>query len=141
MVWVRKSKTNQFHERIPKIPVEEVTNKELCAVFWVRKHLEQCPAPAAAKAFPMPRRGNSVPLFYHYMAGLKLACMAAGMHRGDFSHSLRQCGATFLRLCGSTEDKVKERGSDCVKLYLKSSVLERLTLDMRVAMLLGTFQL
>ena len=52
---------------------------------------------------------------------------------------------TFLRLCGSTEDEVKERGdwkSDCVKLYLKASVLEKLMLDMRVGALLGTtFQL
>ena len=56
------------------------------------------------------------------------------MHPADFSsHSLRRGGATFLRLCESTEDEVKERGdwkSDCVKMYLKASVLEKLTLDM-----------
>ena len=33
MIWVHKSKTNQFRERIHKIPVAEVANKELCAVF------------------------------------------------------------------------------------------------------------
>lgn len=146
MVWVRKYKTNRFRKRIHKFSVAEVSNKELCAVFWVRRHLEQYLAPADAKALRMLRSGHSVPLSYHYhTAVLKSACMAAGMHPGEFStHSLRQGGASVLRLCGSTEEEVKERRdckSDCVKLYLKSSVIERLILDMRVAALLGTFQL
>ena len=146
MIWVRKSKMNQFLERIHKIPVLEMANKELCAVFWERRHLEQCPAPASAKAFHMPRRGRSIPLSYsYYTAVLKSACKAAGMHPGNFSsHSLKRGGAMFLRMCGSMEDEVKERldwKSDSVKLYLKSSVLEKLMLDMRVTALLGTFQL
>ena len=61
-------------------------------MFWVHKHLEQCPAPASAKAFRMPRKGGSVPLPYsYYTAVLKSACRAAGMHPGEFSsHSLRR---------------------------------------------------
>ena len=98
-----------------------MANKELCAVFWVRRYLGQCLALASAKAFRMPKTGRSIPLSYsYYTAVLKSACTAAGMHPADFSsHSLRQGGATFLRLCGSTDDEVKERGdwkSDCVKL-------------------------
>ena len=51
-------------------------------------------------------------------------------------------GATFLRLCGVTLEEIKERRdwrSDCVCQYLKSSLVERLTMDMRVAVLLDTF--
>ena len=143
LVCVRKSKTNQFRERVHKIPVAEVANKELCAVSWLRKHLRQCPAPMDAKVFRIPRDGHSIPLTYEYYSSkLKIACSAAGLPPNEFSsHSLRRGGATFLRLCGASIDTIKERGdwkSDCVKQYLKSSLVERLSVDMRVAVLLGT---
>lgn len=144
MVCVRKSKTNQFRERIHRIPVAKVTNIELCAVYWVQQHLEQCPAPLDAQVFRVPRAGHSVPLKYsYYNEVIKAMCARAGLPPGEFSsHSLRRGGATFLRLCGASIDEVKERGdwrSDCVRQYLKASLVERLTMDMRVAVLLDTF--
>ena len=66
MVMVRKSKPNQFRERVHQIPVAKVTNKPLCAIHWVRKHLRQCPVPADAQVFRIPRAGHSVPLPYDY---------------------------------------------------------------------------
>ena len=142
LVSVRKSKTNQFRERVHKIPVAEVANKELCAVFWLRRHMLQCPAPPDARIFRTPRKGHSVPLSYEfYSSVLKRTCAAAGLPPGEFSsHSLRRGGATFLRLCGASIETIKERGdwrSDCVKEYLKSSFVERLSIDMQVAVLLG----
>ena len=146
MVWVRKSKINQFHARIHKISIVEVANRELCSDFWLFWHLEQFPAPAGGgggKAFRMLRGRYSIQLFY--MAVLKAACRTAGMHPNEFSsHSLRSGGAKYLRLCGSSEEEMKEMRewkSDCVKQYLKATVLDRLTDDTRVVMLLGTFQL
>ena len=120
-----------------------VTNKKLCAAYWVRRHLEQCPAPLDAQAFRIPRAGCSIPLPYgFYSSVLKLACAAVGLPPGEFSsHSLRRGGATFLRLCGASLEEIKERGdwkSDCVRQYLKASIVERLTMDMRVAVLLDT---
>ena len=143
MIHVRKSKTNQYRQRVHRIPVANVANRELCAVYWVRRHIAQCPAPLDAQAFRMPRAGHSVPLSYtFYSAVLKMACAAVGLPQGEFSsHSLRRGGATFLRLCGASLEEVQERGdwrSDCVKQYLKASVVERLTMDMWVAMLLET---
>lgn len=142
LVNVRKSKTNQFRERVHKIPVAKVANRALCAVFWVKRHMDQCPAPQDAQVFRIPKAGHSVPLTYSfYTAVLKAACTAAGLQAGDFSsHSLRRGGATFLRISGATEDEIKERGdwrSDCVKQYLKASLTERLTLDMRVSVMLS----
>ena len=49
-------------------------------------------------------------------------------------------GGTFLRLCGASILEIKERGdwkSDAVFEYLKASLQERLSRDMRVAMMLG----
>ena len=139
---IRKSKTNQFRERTHRIPVARVRDKEICAVHWLKKHLEQCPAAPDAQVFRVPRAGHSIPLPYaYYMAVLKAACTAAGLPAGEFStHSLRRGGATFLRLTGASIEQIKERGdwrSGCVHEYLKESFLERLTNDMRVAMMLG----
>ena len=141
LVSVRKSKTNQFRERVHRIPVASVSNKALCAVFWVKRHLEQCPAPLDAQLFRIPCRGHSVPLPYgYYLAVLKAICGAAGLPPGEFSsHSLRRGGATFLRLCGAGIEEIKERGdwrSECVRQYLHASFMERLTMDMRVAVIL-----
>ena len=143
MLYVRKSKTNQYRQRVHRIPVAKVANKDLCAVYWVSRHFEQCPAPLDARAFRMPRTGHSIPLSYaFYSAVLKMACTAIGLPPGEFSsHSLTRGGATFLRLCGASLEEIKERGdwrSDCVRQYLKASVVERLTMDMRVAVLLDT---
>ena len=141
MVCVKKSKTNQYRQRVHRIPVTKVKNEGLCAVYWARRHFEECPAPLDAQAFRIPRAGHSVPLPYNfYSSVLRLACGAVGLPPGDFSsHSLRRGGATFLRLCGASMEEIKERGdwkSDCVRQYLKASVVERLTRDMRVAVLL-----
>ena len=103
---MRKSKTNEFRERIHKIPVVEVQNRELCTVFWVKRHMELCPAPAGAKAFRMLRLGHSVPLAYNYYTNvLKATCMAAGLFS---SHSLRRGGGHLSEdvwgLCGDDEE-------------------------------------
>ena len=141
MIAVRKSKTIQYKEKVHRIPVAKVRNIDLCAVHWVARHFTECPAPPGAQAFRMPRRGNSVPLSYsYYLNVLKLVCARVGLDPTVFStHSLRRGGATFLRMCGAPIEVIKERGdwkSDAVNLYLKASLAERLTTDMRVALIL-----
>lgn len=141
MVNITKSKTIQFNEKVHRIPVAKVTNRALCAAYWVEQHFRECPAPMGAQAFRMPRVGHSVPLTYSfYLQVIKLLCARAGMDPTKFStHSLRRGGANFLRLCGAPIEVIKERGdwkSDAVYLYLEASLAERLTTDMRVAMIL-----
>ena len=145
MLHIRKSKTIQFRQRVHMIPVARLRNISLCAVHWVERHFEDCPAHREAQAFRLPRGGHSTPLTYEfYTAVLKQLCGRAGLNPGEFSsHGLRRGGATFLRLCGATIDQIKERGdwkSDAVYVYLKASVTERLTMDMRVAMILDNVQ-
>ena len=141
LISVRKSKTIQFKEKVHKIPVAKVANRDLCAYYWVRRHFLECPAPPDAQAFRVPRTGHSVPLTYNfYLSVIKHLCEAAGLDQSQFStHSLRRGGATFLRLCGASIEVIKERGdwkSDAVYAYLQASLAERLTTDMRVALIL-----
>ena len=141
MLHIRKSKTVQFGERVHKIPVVRVRDVALCAVHWVEEHFRQCPAPAEARAFRVPRGGYSVPLEYSYYLGvIKCICGRSGLDSSLFStHSLRRGGATYLRMCGASLQEIKERGnwkSDVVYQYLQLSLVERLALDKRVAMCL-----
>lgn len=142
MLRVRKSKTIQFRERTHLIPVSYVREEKLCAVRCVRKHFRQLPASRSEPAFRLPRGAGSIPMSYgYYLSALKLLCERARIDHGHFStHSLRRGGATFLRMCGASITEIKERGdwhSDAVYQYLQASVLERLSLDMRVAAILG----
>ena len=144
MLTIRRSKTIQFRERVHRVPVAYVEETRLCAVTWVREHFRQAPAPGSSGAFRMPRgRGSTVLTYAYYMAAIKCLTERAVMEPGQFStHSLRRGGATFLRMCGASIQEIKERGdwrSDAVYEYLQASLLERLTLDMRVAAILGTF--
>lgn len=141
MLNITKSKTIQFREKVHQIPVVKTANRALCAVYWVERHFRECPAPPRANAFRLPRAGHSVPLTYtYYLKVIKQLCVMAGMDPSLFStHSLRRGGANFLRLCGASIEVIKERGdwkSDAVYLYLHASLAERLTTDMRVALIL-----
>lgn len=144
LVSVRKSKTNQFRQRVHVIPVNSLPDKRLCAVYWARRHFSECPAPANYKAFRMPKAGNSIPLSYtFYQAVIKEAAARVEIDPSNVStHSLRRGGANFLRTVGVSVMEIKEVGewkSDCVYQYLETSLAERLTTDLRVATVLSTF--
>ena len=142
MVKVRKSKTIQYRERLHLIPVSKVEDRALCAVHWVRRHFREVAAHGNAHAFRLPRGQGSVSMPYSfYLGSLKLLCVRAGLDPVVFStHSLRRGGATYLRLCGATILEIKERGdwkSDAVFEYLKASLQERMSRDIRVATMLA----
>ena len=142
MLKVRRSKTIQFKERTHLIPVSYVQDRELCAVHWLKVHLRQLPSGRSEAAFRLPRGAGSTPMSYtYYLSALKLLCARAGLEPSLFTtHSLRRGGATFLRLCGASITEIKERGdwrSDAVYQYIQASIMERLSLDMRVAAILG----
>lgn len=142
LVNVRISKTIQFRERVHSIPVAAVEDPALCAVYWVRRHFNDSPAGEGEHAFRIRSRGVSVSMPYaFYLAAIKHLAVRAQLRPANFTtHSLRRGGATFLRMCGATILEIKERGdwrSDAVFEYLKSSLTERLALDLRVAMMLA----
>lgn len=58
------------------------------------------------------------------------------------THSLRRGGATCMRMSGASLQAIQERAdwkSGAVHEYLKLSVTEWLSVDMRVALCLDTF--
>ena len=124
------------------LPVVALDSSQLCAVFWVRKHFLDCPAPGDAQAFRLPRSGNSVPLSYNYYTKvLKNLCAKADLESAAFSsHSLRRGGATFMNLVGISLDEIKDRGSwksDAVLLYIKTPFSEKLKQEKELAKLLN----
>lgn len=142
-VRVRKSKSIQFAERTLDIPISRVSHPLLCAVREVERHFKQLPAAPQDQAFRTPSPKGSSPLEYiNYSAVLKSLCARVGLDPRDFSsHSLRRGGATYLLMTGSSIQEIKTRGdwvSDCVYLYLKVPLQERVTDDLRVAALLSS---
>lgn len=139
---VKKSKTIQFAERTLDIPIARVSHPLLCAVRAVERHFKQLPAPPSAQAFRTPTPSGSAPLeYHHYSAVLKRLCGMSGLDPSLFSsHSLRRGGATYLLMAGSSIQEIKTRGdwaSDCVYLYLRIPLQERIADDIRVANLLS----
>ena len=142
MVRVRMSKTIQYRERMHLIPVLKVANMALCAVHWVMEHFRGVAAPGDAHACRIPRKAGSISMPYNYYPGtIRDLCRRAGLNMQDFStYSLLWDGATFLRMCSALIFEIKERGdwkSDVVFEYLKASVQERLSRDIRVATVLS----
>lgn len=140
---VSKSKTIQYAERTLEIPVSRVSHPFLCAVKAVERHFMQVPALPGDQAFRTPTPSGSDALEYtNYSAVLKKLCSDTGLDPKSFSsHSLRRGGATYLLLAGSSIQEIKTRGdwaSDCVYLYLRVPLQERIADDIRVATMLAS---
>lgn len=139
---IKKTKTIQFAERTLDIPIARVSHPLLCAVRAVELHFAQLPASRLEQAFRTPDPSGSSPLEYtQYSAVLKRLCGLSGLNPDLFSsHSLRRGGATYLLMAGSSIQEIKTRGdwaSDCVYLYLRVPLQERISDDLRVANLLA----
>ena len=102
LIWVRRSKTNQFRECVHSIPVSAVAYPALCMVYWVCRHVRDSPAERGAHAFQIRSRGFSISMPYgFYLSSVKYLSARAQLVPGEFTtHSLRRGGgATFLRMC------------------------------------------
>lgn len=139
LLYIRKSKTIQFQERVLIIPISRCPDIKLCAVYWTEKHFNEVTADPTSPAFLVPTSNiNYVPLSYaNYQGMLKLFANKAGIDPELVSsHSLRRGGCTYLASCGATLEEIKHRGdwvSDAVFTYLKTPLTIRIINDMRVA--------
>lgn len=143
IITVRRSKSIQFKERCLEIPVAALSNNLLCAVYWLRKHFSEVPAPSDSPIIIIPAYGS---LPYHvYESTLKLFSKKAGLNPDHYSsHSLRRGGATFLSISGSSIQEIKHRGdwaSSCVYKYISTPLEGRILDDLRVADVLSNFTL
>lgn len=139
LVYLRRSKTIQFKERVLIIPISRCPDIALCAVHWTEKHFAEVQADQVSPAFLIPINDNSyAPLDYqNYQGMLKRFAEKAGINPDLVSsHSLRRGGCTYLANCGATLEEIKHRGdwaSDAVFAYLKTPLTIRIINDMRVA--------
>ena len=80
MLNISKSKTIKFRKKVHRTPVAKVGNRDLCAVHWVQRHFEECPAPAGALAFRLQRVRHSItPTYTFYLSVIKHLCMQVGL--------------------------------------------------------------
>lgn len=146
ILYVRRTKTIQFQERVLEVPVARCHKKELCAVHWAEVHFGQTPAGPDQLAFRLPSGGGrSAPLTYKlYQEMLKLFANKAGLGHVDFtSHSLRRGGCTYLSMAGASIEEIKVRGdwaSDTVYRYLKTPLQQRILNDIQVAVSLASVE-
>ena len=142
MVTVTRTKTIQFKERKLMIPICRVSNKTLCAVYWVERHFAEVKAKPSHPAFMIPDGENVSPMSYSLFSKiLKLLAERAGIQAERVSsHGFRSGGATFLARLGVDLDVIKGRGdwkSDQVLVYLRRPVQDRIALDHKVAGMLS----
>lgn len=139
LIRVRRSKTIQFGERVLQIPVSRVPNTDLCAVFWLEKHIRLTPAEPDSHLFRLP--GSSTMPYRFYQGTLKLFCKLSGLDPDLYSsHSLRRGGATYLSMSGARIEEIKARGdwaSSCVYRYLRTPLADRIVDDIKVANVLA----
>lgn len=144
LLTIKKSKTIQFKQEILKIPISYVSNTQLCAVHWLKKHIEECPVPGDKLLLQIPGVHGPTPLTYEiYQSTLKFCCKKAGLDETLFSsHSLRRGGCTFLAMNNFKIDYIKERGdwsSDCVYKYIKTPMCTKILQDIEVSKLLEKY--
>ena len=125
LVKIRKSKTIQFDQKELIIPISYVANRELCAVFWVKKHFTQVVVSDNSLAFQVPGGEGGFHLLQYasFQATIKFMANCAGLDPDHYSlHSLRWEERTFLAMQGAPLEEIKTRGACRLTLCSHTSV-------------------
>ena len=103
------SKTNQFAERIHKVPIIRITNSVLCPVQAMSNMLKLVPGKPGDPLFMLP---NRKPVTYsEFMIFLKTIVSISGYDPKNFStHSFRRGGATHAFRSNVPSELIKEHG-------------------------------
>lgn len=119
------------------IPISPVSNKNICAVFWLKKWLSICPRQIHAPLFSL----GSHPMSYNsFSSAFRKLYTVAGIDANLSSHSFRRGGATFLSSVGVPISSIKERGnwlSDAVYKYISPSLGFKAALDQKVSKIIN----
>lgn len=114
------------------IPVSELSNSNLCAVYWVKKWISMYNHSPSDPLFTTPN-GLSYSMF---RVALSRLLKAAGIKANLSSHSFRRGGATFLSAVGFPLSALKERGgwaSDAVFKYINEPTYVKMARDVKVS--------
>lgn len=135
-VYVHSSKTNQYKEKVLKIPVVSSPRSILCPVKWLKMYFKKCTSDPSAPLFLLPGKKPKVLSYNWYSDKLRSTLKQAGIQGRFSSHSLRRGCATYLSHIGMPLHDIKTYGdwkSLSVLLYLSSDVSSRLFKDFPVA--------
>lgn len=138
LVYIRRSKTIQFKERVHVVPISRVTGP-LCAVSRLKTMVARIPAQPTDNMFGFYKSNVYKTMSYDFFSKkLKSVIMSTGLiDQGKFtSHSLRRGGATALSLAGVSLHEIQHRGdwrSLSVLLYLSSPLEHQISQERDVA--------
>ena len=130
VVDVRWSKTNQFKQRVLKVPVLPVRNKAICPVLWAQYMFSIIPAQPQDAAFTIYSGNHKVALSSNQLCTrLRKWLEIIKYPSEEYSlHSLRRGGATFTHQCNIKADMIKLLGdwaSDAYQRYIHINIDDR----------------
>jgi hypothetical protein len=145
-VSVRFSKTNQYGERVHRIPVAGAKGSALDPVDLWRRYITAVPADQSDPAFCHQQGQDNMPLTHSSLvSGIKLLVSLIGVDDSKVSgHSLRRGGATYAFRCGVPGLAIKSQGdwqSDCWMRYCELGPSDQLGVTQAMHAKIGTGQL
>ena len=130
MVEVRWSKTNQFKNRILRVPVLPTRNKAICPVLWTHYMLSKVHAEPQDAAFTIYQDNEKKALSANQLvARIRKWIKLLKMDESAYSlHSMRRGGATFAHQCNIQADMIKLLGdwaSSAYQRYIDINIDDR----------------
>lgn len=115
------------------IPIANLKDKRLCAVYWMKKWLSLYNPPPTAPLFALC---NCQLSYSRFSKALSHVITSSGIRGNIASHSFCRGGATFLASIGMPVEFIKERGawtSDSVYKYICEPLVVKVKRECKVA--------
>jgi hypothetical protein len=118
---IRHTKSNQFGQRVLKLPFVACVNSILCPVRQLLSHFGRSLLPQSAPICNFVQGGREVTLTHRLFVDRLKHCIAlSGRNSSLFSgHSFRRGGASFCYMMGLSEVQIKIRGDWVSNAYEK----------------------
>ena len=124
-------------------PYSKIPVQDLCAVYWMERHISDLRASPNEMAFRIPSGGGeSIPMSYNvYESTLKLFSGATGRWKYHCTLSARE--DVHIYLCAMLEElkALGDWSSDTVFAYLRTPLTMHILNDMRVPSVLSAVKL
>lgn len=140
LVFVKWSKTNQFGNRLLKVPLTTIPGSILCPVRAYRNMVALTPASEHDPAFAVKTGGSSIaPILYKQLHNkIKYLIAETGRDPALYSsHSFRRGGCTWAFKAGVPTNLIQHHGdwmSECYKNYLTFDFHEKLLVSQKMAL-------
>lgn len=139
VILIKWSKTNQFGNRLLKIPLAVIPRSQLCPVSAYKNMISLIPAADSDPAFCfLSSKGEIKPILYKQLQQKLRSLTAKTGREPDMfsSHSFRRGGCTWAFKSGVPTNLIQHHGdwlSDCYKNYLSFDFREKLSVSNSMA--------